>query len=148
MRVPWLLACLALCSAGAVLAADAQPPRKPARRIATDGCVLIAIPGNAFTHVRAPQRRSRDQWLHVPGFTNATSTFNVTYEGFGSFPLAQAAFQAGVDIWSDLLGSSVPIKVRARFEPLGANVLGSAGPRFLRRDFAGAPRPGTRWRSA
>jgi hypothetical protein len=86
--------------------------------------------------------------MHVPGFTNATSTFNVTYEGFGSFPLAQAAFQAGVDVWADLLGSSVPIKVRARFEPLGANILGSAGARFVWRDFPGAPRPGTWYNDA
>ena len=136
-------ACVALCTAAVIVLAPAGPAAKAERRLAADGCVLIAIPGNAFTHVRAPERRSRDRWTHVAGFTNATSTFTVTYEGFENFPLAQAAFQAGVDIWADLLASPVPIKVRARFLPLGANILGSAGSRFIWMDFAGAPRPGT-----
>lgn len=67
-----------------------------------------------------------------------STTFIVTYTGFDAFPEAQAAYQAAVDIWAEHLSSNVPIRVTASFEPLGANVLGSAGP-FLARNFSGAP---------
>lgn len=54
------------------------------------------------------------------------STFIVTYTGFT--PEAEAAFQFAVDIWSNNIESSVPIRVDANFEELDTNVLGSAGP--------------------
>ncbi|MDG5490528.1 zinc-dependent metalloprotease [Psychroserpens sp. SPM9] len=54
------------------------------------------------------------------------SNFIVTYNGFT--PEAQAAFQYAVDIWANTLESDQPIRVDATFSPLGANVLGSAGP--------------------
>jgi hypothetical protein len=53
------------------------------------------------------------------------ATFSVTYTGFS--PQAEAAFQAAVDIWSQLISSPVPIRVNAVWEPLGTGVLGSAG---------------------
>ncbi len=57
----------------------------------------------------------------------ASSTFIVTYTGFS--PQAQAAFQAAVDVWSQLLVSSVPIRVNAEWKNLGdSRILGSAGP--------------------
>jgi hypothetical protein len=71
----------------------------------------------------------------------ATATFNVTYKGF-TRP-ARRAFQSAVNIWATRVTSSVPITVKARFTPLGSNVLGSAGSSFLWRDFRGAPRQGT-----
>ncbi|HEX9658206.1 MAG TPA: hypothetical protein VGB89_14980, partial [Bacteroidota bacterium] len=70
-----------------------------------------------------------------------SATFIVQYNGF-SAP-AQAAFQFAVDIWSQLVVSSVPIRVKANWVPLGPGVLGSAGANGLVRDFAGAPQPGT-----
>ncbi|MEH6534801.1 MAG: T9SS type A sorting domain-containing protein [Psychroserpens sp.] len=54
------------------------------------------------------------------------SIFIVTYNGFT--PQAQAAFQFAVDIWANTLASDQPIRVDATFAPLGAGVLGSAGP--------------------
>lgn len=71
----------------------------------------------------------------------ATATFQVTYHGFS--PAARTAFQAAVDVWATKVTSTVPITVDATFQPLGTNVLGSAGTSFVWRDFPGAPRPST-----
>lgn len=49
------------------------------------------------------------------------------------------AFQHAADIWAARLDSNVPIRIRAQFVPLGAGVLGSAGPVSVVRNFAGAP---------
>ena len=53
------------------------------------------------------------------------------------------AFQHAVDIWSARLDSNVPIRIRAQFTPLGAGVLGSAGPISVSRNFPGALLPNT-----
>lgn len=47
------------------------------------------------------------------------------------------AFQHAADLWGATLDSNVTILVRAAFNPLGANVLGSAGATFIFRDFSG-----------
>lgn len=54
------------------------------------------------------------------------------------------AFQFAADLWGATLDSNVEIFVTAAFNPLGPNVLGSAGPTFVFRDFPGvvAPFPG------
>lgn len=62
----------------------------------------------------------------------AKSTWQVTYTGFDAAsnlqgPQAQAAFQAAVNIWSQIVSSPLPIKVDASFTPLPYPVLGSAG---------------------
>jgi len=54
-----------------------------------------------------------------------TATILVEYEGFPAN--AQAAFQLAVDIWERHIASTVPIRVIARWRPLGEGVLGSAG---------------------
>ena len=69
------------------------------------------------------------------------ATFVVTYTGFS--PAARAAFQRAVNIWAGRLTSPVPITISAQFQPLGANVLGQAGPNFFWRNFPGAPVAGT-----
>ncbi len=56
----------------------------------------------------------------------ATAQFIVTYNGFTAE--AQRAFQYAVDIWSNILVSPVPIRIRANWSRLDAGVLGSAGP--------------------
>jgi hypothetical protein len=53
------------------------------------------------------------------------------------------ALEHAAKIWSARLDSDVPIVILAQFVPLGAGVLGSAGPRFVFRDFPNAPLPGT-----
>ena len=57
-------------------------------------------------------------------------------------------FQYAANIWGSLLTSSVQIRVQAAFNPLAAGVLGSAGPTFIYRDFAGANFPATWYHSA
>ncbi len=54
------------------------------------------------------------------------ATILVTYNGFSAE--AQLAFQKAVDIWSELIYSSVPIHVQANWVSLDKNVLGSCGP--------------------
>src|SRR5574341_1296844 len=70
-----------------------------------------------------------------------TAVFQVAYHGFPSEP--QTAFQFAVDIWASLITSPVPIAVDATWTPLPIGVLGSAAPRNLIADFAGAPVPNT-----
>ncbi len=70
-----------------------------------------------------------------------TGTFIVNYTGFS--PEAEAAFQHAVDIWSRLITTTIPIEIDADFSPLGAGILGAAGPTYIDRDFAGAPMSGT-----
>jgi hypothetical protein len=53
------------------------------------------------------------------------------------------AFEFAASIWSARLDSNVPIRIRAQFTPLAANVLGSAGAINFFRDFPNAPLPGT-----
>lgn len=52
--------------------------------------------------------------------------------GFSQSPEAQAAFQRAVDTWEQHISSSVTIRIDASFAELGRNVLGSAGPIFVR----------------
>lgn len=57
------------------------------------------------------------------------------------------AFQHAANIWGARINSSVPINVRAQFNPLSCTAssatLGQAGPTTAHRDFAGAPVAGT-----
>ena len=75
------------------------------------------------TFVRPRVAIGRLQGEPDKAFTPAT--FTVTYTGFS--PQAETAFQAAVDIWSQLISSTEEIRVNAVWEPLGAGVLGSAG---------------------
>ena len=95
---------------------------------------LIGIPQDSLTSVAPPAPLHHLQ-------ANATATFVVTYTGFT--PQAQAAFQAAVDVWSNLITSPVPILVNAQFVALPPGVLGSAGAAYITRDFTGAPQAGT-----
>jgi hypothetical protein len=48
------------------------------------------------------------------------------------------AFRFAADLWGAALDSNVEIQIRASFDPLGPNVLGSAGAAFLERNFPAA----------
>ncbi len=76
---------------------------------------------NAFTRIGAPQGFNDSRARRA-----ATSTFIVDYIGYPDS--ARAAFQRAVDIWSTLIISPVPIRIRATWRPLGTGVLGSASP--------------------
>ncbi len=65
------------------------------------------------------------------------ATIEVTYINFPAN--AEAAFQEAIDIWSYSISSSVTIRVEANWTNLGSNILGSAGPSFIYRNFANAP---------
>ena len=87
-------------------------------------------PGPALDPSATEGARRGVRYNRVVSGGGAAATFQVDYsDNFTSE--AQAAFQRAVDIWSTHLTSSVPIRVRADFEPLGANVLGQAGPTFI-----------------
>jgi hypothetical protein len=56
------------------------------------------------------------------------------------------AFQFAADLWGATLDSNVEVRVTAAFNPLGANVLGSAGTTFVFSDFSGPfPFPGAQF---
>jgi hypothetical protein len=65
-----------------------------------------------------------------------SAKFVVTYVGFTDN--AKAAFQRAVDIWAELLVSSVPIKITAIWEELDKGVLGAANPSSNFINFPGA----------
>ena len=123
----WLCAAL-LASAPA--AAQGGPPTV---------CTLPIGPEVASDGERLGARAARESCL-AP-----TATFDVAFEGFPDD--ARRAFAAAVETWSCRVASDVPIRIDARWEPLGANVLGSAGP-FLTRNFPGAPARDTWYPSA
>jgi hypothetical protein len=66
-----------------------------------------------------------------------TATIKVEYIGFSAE--AQAAFQAAVDVWAQLIYSPVPIYIQAKWEALDNGVLGSCGPYTYYTDFLTAP---------
>ncbi len=99
--------------------------------------VLRADDHDAFTRVLPPRE-------HVQ-LELRTATFQVNYHGFS--PQAQAAFQHAVDIWASQIDSPVTIVVEAYWTPLGAGILGAAGPNYVVRDFTGAPHANT-WYAA
>jgi hypothetical protein len=118
-----------LCSAALVVAglstgpAQAAAPTKKPTRIAGG---LTEVLRGSVQPGKAALRRQAGSGTQ-PKLV-AQSTWQVTYEGFGSNAPAQQAFQAAVDVWAGIVKSSVPIKVHAKFTPLGSGVLGQAGP--------------------
>jgi len=103
-----------------------EPQRLPGRTI-----VLRVKDTVENTFVRPQVRILTAEERAAKAFTPAT--FDITYTGFSA--QAQAAFQSAVDIWSQLVSSSVTIRVSAVWEPLDTGVLGSAGPNWWWRDF-------------
>jgi hypothetical protein len=76
----------------------------------------------------------------------AKATFIVTYNGFS--PAAQKSFQAAVDIWANLISSSVPIRITATWRTIdsgtsGGTILGQASPADFTRNFPGQLRAST-----
>jgi hypothetical protein len=114
--------------------AGQQPERLP-------GPIIEDPPGD-FTGASFVPPATR---VVVPGAA-PLSTFVVTYNGFIS--QAQTAFQAAVDIWASQIQSSVPIRVTANWTTLSPDVLGSAGPTYVFRNFSGAPSANTFYAAA
>ena len=90
-----------------------------------------------------------DHFLFVPppsGLRSSSATINVTYTNFPS--AAQAAFQYAVNIWAGQISSDVTIEVEATWASLGTNILGSASPSTVHRNFTGAPSAGVYYPAA
>lgn len=96
---------------------------------------------DAFTKILPPDAFQKSRSNPNARQAAATSQFIVTYSGFT--PQAQAAFQYAVDIWSTLLVSSVPIRIKANWTRQANNVLGSAGPTSYRIAVNGAQKSGS-----
>jgi hypothetical protein len=125
-RTRALLSVLALT---APLLAVAAAPASAASHVAKRAAATVQLlrgttPAGAFAPraIRAPSA----------SVVTPRSTWQVTYTGFTA--TQQASFQAAVDIWAGIVQSSVPIKVTATLQPLGAGILGSAGPGGLYSD--------------
>ena len=93
----------------------------------SQGCDgLVGIPEDHFLFVPPPAT-----------YRSSAATINVTYNNFPSD--AQAAFQYAVNIWAGLIDSDIDIDVTATWASLGDNILGSASPSTVHRNFTGAP---------
>ncbi|CCG98281.1 hypothetical protein FAES_0267 [Fibrella aestuarina BUZ 2] len=96
------------------------------RQAKLDPIICYGLKENAFTSIGAPQGFGDGRARRA-----ATSTFIVDYIGYPED--AKAAFQRAVDIWSTLISSPVPIRIKATWQPLGNGsdrfvTLGSARP--------------------
>jgi hypothetical protein len=103
--------------------------------------VLRTADYDAFTHVEASDAAK----LLLAGKASRdarTAEFDVSF-GAGFPTEAKKAFQSGVDVWSVLLSTSVTIRVTATWTDLDADVLGSAKPTQLYKNFAHAPQRDT-----
>src|ERR1051325_3428783 len=101
--------------------------------------VCYASGKNEFTTIGPSAEYLRYKARQGAGRTKS-ATIEVTYEGFTQ--QAQDAFQAAVDIWESILQTPVKIRIRARWTPLAAGVLGSAGPGVYVNNFDGTPKLG------
>jgi hypothetical protein len=120
-------------------------------------CALVAI-GVAFCAL--PMTASAAATIVVVNVDGAGEGFNdptprAPIGGNSGTTIGQQrliAFQAAADIWGATLDSSVPIRIRAAFNPLtcsaSSGVLGSAGAIYVWSDFPGAQIPGAWYHEA
>ena len=98
----------------------ARPPRR-APRAPLPGTLVPGLRRSGGDH--AERRRGRAERREGC----STAKFVVTYTGFTAE--AKAAFQRAVNTWAGKLHTTtVPVTVKASWEPLGPGVLGAAGP--------------------
>jgi hypothetical protein len=75
---------------------------------------------NCKSHVPPPK-----EYYQRKAARTKSATIEVTFSA--GFPVeAQTAFHHAVDLWENLISSSVPIKIQANWSSLGSGVLGSA----------------------
>lgn len=119
----------------------------PVERRITTRVPLVVGPAPAHPTLVATAPKVRTPGLSAQ---SVNSTFIVNYDaGFNANPGAKAAFQYAVDQWANVISSAVPIEIDANFTDFtDPNILGSAGPNSIFRDFSGAPRAGTWYPSA
>ena len=100
--------------------------------ICSDECKAGFI--NSFTRIPAPSiYRDRNALYKV-------ATLNITADYVGTWPNeAKGAFNYALDIWRHLIKSSIPIKIKAEWKSLDADVLGSTYATSYKKNFANAP---------
>ncbi len=130
----WLAGVCAATALAALTALAATPPAAAAERSSAAGRVTLRAGLSGPPSLVRPEAEPE-------GPRRAAATFRVTYSGFSA--TARAAFERAVDLWARRIDSPVPITVSATFEPLGAGILGSAGPGLIWRNFPGAAQPNT-----
>ncbi|MFM1912377.1 MAG: hypothetical protein RIR51_215 [Bacteroidota bacterium] len=74
--------------------------------------------------------------------SQTAANFVMTYDA-GVPENIKAVFNKAAEIWSAVLQSEVPIRVKVFWKPLGTNILGSASAYEYRANFPGAPRVNT-----
>jgi hypothetical protein len=131
----YIRALLAAACAASVLAMTALAPLSA---YAAEKAGAASVVLRAGQPMAAPTFVRPEATAVVP---QAKSRFKVTYHGFTR--AAKAAFQRAVNIWSTLITSRVPITVDATYKPLGTNILGSARPGSVWRNFPNAPQANT-----
>ena len=105
------------------LPASAMHDHTACQAAGCDGLVGVAEDHCAFTPPPASYRSS-------------VANIQVTYTGFPA--AAEAAFQYAANIWAGQISSPVTIEVDATWADLGDNILGSASPSTIHRNFTGA----------
>lgn len=87
-----------------------------------------SLPGTQVPVYAGPAGTTQSVVTDAPAAAKAapTAKFIVSYTGFT--PEAKAAFQRAVNAWAGKLNTTVPVTVKASWEPLGPGILGSAGP--------------------
>jgi hypothetical protein len=124
---------------GAAWAQSAKQPRMMGMQVIKDTKPVICFAGTTDMPANLPPPAEYIKWKNAGANARTKSAqFEVTYEGFT--PEAQAAFQEAVNIWSTLIESPVPIRIRAQWTQLPANVLGGAQAGGYVGNFFGAPR--------
>lgn len=114
----------------------------PAAQLIHEHNSVVCYVGGEIEHSVPHESKSQEESLQRTS-TGQGAVFEVEYFGFDNFPEARDAFQHAVDIWSDLIDSPQPIRVRAQFSPLDPGVLGSAIPSTFIRNFDNAPKLNT-----
>ncbi len=128
---------------GAVSFASAQSAKQPlvmGMQVVKDVKPVVCYAGSTNVPANVPPPPEYFKWksIQLANGRTKSSQFEVTYVGFT--PEAQTAFQAAVDIWSALIESPVPIRIRAQWTQLGSGILGGAQTGGYVGNFFGAPR--------
>ncbi len=146
MRHPGWITRAVAAAGGLALAVAGLTAPIATHAAAADTPTIVSRPGAVVPVVYDPSHTTPSSVGPVApnGQLHAASgggaTFVVNYDaGFDANPAAKAAFQFAVDQWAQYIVSPVPIVVNAKFGPLGAGILGGAGPSNFYRDFPGAP---------
>lgn len=125
-----LIATVLVVFAGSAAVADVGPGK------------LVEVRANysdSFTRIAPPPSYYSRMSALDAGANAAGANIIVNYSGFSA--QARTAFQFAVDIWASSLSSAVTIEVDAFWTPLGAGILGSAGPTYTIRDWVGCGAP-------